>query len=119
MSLLSEVIAKAEEGPDKKENPVIAVLNISVKGKNQRLEIKKHSNHEKLGRDFVELHGINKKSLKPIVAKIRTMAEEGKRTVYALHHATHIFFYGCILSLPTRGEYISMRLTETCPCIFS
>jgi hypothetical protein len=77
MSLLSDVIAMAEEGPDKKENPVVAMLNINVRGENQKLEIKKHSNPEKLGREFVSAHGINEKSLNAIISKIRVMAEEG------------------------------------------
>ena len=68
----------AEEGPDKKDNPVIAVLNINVKGDIKQLEIKKHSNHEKLGRDFIKRHQINEKALPSIIAKIEAMSENGK-----------------------------------------
>lgn len=83
MSLLSEVIASAEEGPDKKENPVIAVLNITVKGGEKKIEIKRHSNPEKLGRDFIRQHGISEKALGAIVSKIHAMADDGKLQYYA------------------------------------
>jgi hypothetical protein len=96
MSLLSEVIATAEEGPDKKDNPIVAVLNINVKGQSQRLEIKKHSNHEKLGRDFIKRHHIGEKSLDAIVAKIQSMAEEGKSLSAATHRiCVAVLLYAC------------------------
>lgn len=77
MSLLSEITAMAEEGPGKKENPVIAILNIFVKGENKTLEIKRHSNPEKLGREFVRVNDIGERSLPAIIDKIRAMAAEG------------------------------------------
>jgi hypothetical protein len=78
MSLLSEVLAMAEEGPDKKANPVIAVLSVSVKGRVQSLPIKRHSQPEKLAREFMAEHGVAEKSFGAIVEKIRAMAEEGE-----------------------------------------